>query len=244
MPVGSKFPPDVYTLMDMTGQDLQCKHVWHAGGEEIVKWCEHIQKYIQDGSDAATLSLGSNVSVPVFPTQDIWCLIHISTLGVGASGKMTLEYTPDIGRKFSISLGLWNPGEGRSSMRAVIVDYLLGECDPNENFKEEGIRTRCPSSTHGLREARQMSENGRDLSWKWACLWNIVMEKACTPCIQLAAGVDDGISTAGKDFNNRPAGLPARNVQDLHVNEMIGMDKDGRYWYRNKYGGMTTSRES
>lgn len=160
----------------------------------ITNWCEHIQRYIESGEDAVMLHADQHIQVPIFPTADIFgeVWIGLDEYGTG-SAIMSLNFTPDIGRPYSVKLGFWNPGEGMASIRAVIIDFVRSRTDPSEQLNQVGpIKTKCPSTIHSLREARVMEERAsRSLSWKWQCLWNMVMEKACTPCMEASSGGTD-----------------------------------------------------
>lgn len=176
--------------MRMRNGLLQCGHPLHE--PKILDWCDHISRYISSGQDTDMLHTGMRIQVPIFPTQSIFASVSISDEVVGTSALMEMEYTPDIGKDVKIPLGFWNPGEGMLSIRFVILDYLLSKVDPNESFEKGSIRTKCPNGAHSMKSARIMSERSRgNAQWKWGCLWNIVMEKACTPCVEESSGVSD-----------------------------------------------------
>jgi hypothetical protein len=158
-----------------------------------VDWCEHIQRMIELGEDAYKYKLGDRlVKVPILPSAGIWATVVIDKEPVVAnSAMMHMEYQPDIGNLRKIELGLWNPGEGMRSMRTVIVDWIKSRLDPEENVTSEPFKTRCPNNAHSLRSSRIMSEKANDPGWKWTCLWNIVMERACTPCLEESQGGSD-----------------------------------------------------
>lgn len=157
-----------------------------------VPWCEHIRSCISSGDDAEMYHLGMKLSVPIFPSNDIWVLVVVDAEPVVArSALMTMEYTPDFGSTKKIPLGLWNPGEGASSMRTCIVDYIQSKLAQGERLTSGAFMTRCPNQSHSIRASRVMEERCDDPGWKWSCLWNMVMEGACTPCLQLANGDDD-----------------------------------------------------
>jgi len=178
---------------------FECVHPVHNG--VVLLWCEHIQKYIFTGSDAEMIYAGQTLTVPIFPTVDIYADVHIGEAQYGPAAMLKLHYVPDIGKPFSVQLGLWNPGEGMLAIRSVIVDWLKGQLDPKENWEQgKRIVSKCPSSTHGVREARLVIQRSeQDLGWKLRCLWEMVMEKACTPCIELAEqssgnfGIDESV---------------------------------------------------
>lgn len=179
-------PADVigYCLFDEP--DWFCENPEHQKSPPIVevRWCEHIQELTESGSDAIMYGLGTKLSVPVFPSNDMFALVKIDTEPVVAqSALMKMEHQPDIGNLKTIELGIWNPGEGMRSIRTVIVDYIKSKLDPHENMTEGPFKTRCPNGAHSVRSSRIMDENCNKPGWKWACLWNIVMERACTPCL-------------------------------------------------------------
>lgn len=167
-------------------------------------WCQHIKEIIDNGADAEMYHLGLKLSVPIFPSNDIWVLITIDSEPVVArSALMTMEYTPDIGLTKKIPLGLWNPGEGAWSMRTCVVDYIKSKLAPGESLTGGPFKTKCPNGSHPLSASRIMDEKCEDPGWKWQCLWNIVMEGACSPCLGVAVGntpddnfgIDDSVIT-------------------------------------------------
>lgn len=174
--------------MSMKAGALRCgQH-----GEPGRDWCDHISRYVQSDQDSEMIHTGLTLQVPIFPTQDIFASVRIGDQVVGGSALMELEYTPDIGKAVKIQLGFWNPGEGMRSIRFVIIDYLLSKVDPNETFEKGPIKTKCPNGAHSMKSARIMShKSDANVQWKWKCLWNIVMEKACTPCVEESSGVSD-----------------------------------------------------
>lgn len=185
------------------GGELICRNSIHQNEH---RWCEHLQRTVQAGADADLLHADQHIIVPIFPTADIFVEVWIGIDIGNGSGIMSMNYTPDIGRPYSVSLGFWNPGEGMGVIRGVILDFLRSKLDPAETFDAfTPIKTRCPSSIHGMKASRIMAEKSSDMRWKWQCLWNIVMEKACTPCIEESSGtsgdnfgIDDSVVAANK----------------------------------------------
>lgn len=159
--------------------------------ERMLEWCDHIQSFILKTEDASLLKCNSHYVVPVFPSVEIFAEVYIGEdLGNG-SALMSLNYTPDIGKPYSVRLGVWNPGEGMMSIRSVILDYVRSNLDPLESITSGPLMTACPSQgTHGLRETEECNKPFRPVGWKAKCLWNIVMEKACSACMELS--YDDG----------------------------------------------------
>lgn len=162
---------------------------FRCGLDNDADWCEHIERMMKAGADAVMLHTDLHIAVPIFPTQKIFGDVWIGVDVGNGSAIMSLNYTPDIGRPYSVRLGFWNPGEGMASIRAVILDYLYSKLDPEESVTSVGpIKTKCPATVHGLPEMKAMNEKCGDPLWRWGCLWNIVMEKACTPCIEASSG--------------------------------------------------------
>jgi hypothetical protein len=177
--------------MDIEGF-LQCVDPDHQGERN---WCGHLKAYIESGKDAAILHPDSHIQVPIYPKADIFGYVWIGVDTGDGSALMSLNFTPDIGKPYSVQLGFWNPGEGMISIREVILDYIRSRTHPDENFGAgfTPIKTSCPASTHGVHESKIVAEkSAENLQWKWQCLWNMVMEKACTPCLELTAGAGDG----------------------------------------------------
>ena len=155
-------------------------------------WCDHIKEMIENGKDADEYHLGSRLQVPIFPSNDIWAPVVIGSEPVVArSGMIHMEYQPDIGNVVNVQLGLWNPGEGMMSMRTVIRDYIQSRIHPDENLTSGSFKTTCPNGAHSIKSSTIMDAKCDEPGWKWQCLWNMVMEKACTPCIVATSGVSD-----------------------------------------------------
>jgi hypothetical protein len=180
-----------YPWLTLDNGNWKCEHVVHQDPvpPQPLLWCEHIKECIDEGDDAEMYHLGLKLSVPIFPSNEIWAMVVIDTEPVVArSAMMTMEYTPDFGSTKKIPLGLWNPGEGASSMRTCIVDYIKSKLAPGERLTNGAFMTRCSNNSHSLKSSRLMEENCDQPGWKWQCLWNMVMEGACTPCLGLANG--------------------------------------------------------
>jgi hypothetical protein len=154
--------------------------------DEPVQWCMHVKDAIHNGFDAEFLHPGITVNVPVMPESMIWVEVHIEPqeLAPGVA-PMQMLYKPEFGNLKKIDIGLWNTGEGLWVMRTCIVDYIRAKIDPDEKVtKAVPIVTPCPSSTHNLAARRWMANISVNTAEKWTCLWNIVMEGACTFCVK------------------------------------------------------------
>lgn len=159
-------------------------------------WCDNLAEVLEHGDDAILISSAERVNVPIAPLADIWAVVYIDGGTELANGAcmMYLEYQPDLGRQRSEYLGYWNPGEGRDAMKRVIVDWWKAQLDPAESWADGSIMTKCPASVHGLKQSKQLQKitSGNE---RLKCLWNIVMERACTPCI---------VDTGNPDQNQLP----------------------------------------
>lgn len=184
---------------------IVCTEV-HEGHDPGHMWCSRIQKAINEAVDGELIQPGDNLVIPIFPSQDIWVQVLIDEDTIGKSALMDMRYTPDLGREVIVQLGFWNPGEGRKSIRSVILDYIKSRVDPKQEFKANApIVTKCPNGAHSLKAARILKEQ-HTLQWNWQCLWHIVMEKACTPCIEeTAAYSDDNFGLGGVETDTKPA---------------------------------------
>lgn len=158
-------------------------------------WCSHIKSFIVNGEDKLNEdAFGAVILVPVFPVNGTWVEVEISDERLGNSAAMTMLYVTDFGQQKSIPLGYWNQGEGRFSIRTVILDWLKGQIDPRDDNNSPVIRyTSCPAgAVHNFQNQKRIEKN-RSVEWKWNCLWNIVMEKACTPCREDSSGIEDNL---------------------------------------------------
>jgi len=158
-----------------------------------VKWCEHIAEVLKAGKDADFMEPSMKYQVPVFPSTDTFATVVIGDPIQNGSALMWMEFTPDVGKPFKVGLGFWNPGEGLYSIRGVITDWLRSQIDPRDDFLPGPIKTKCPAkSLHSMKHARFMQEMSDNQQWKVECLWNIVMEKACTVCLNMSDPDDGG----------------------------------------------------
>jgi hypothetical protein len=175
----------------------------HVVSHPEVTWCQHVKDAIQSGEDSVFIRSDRTYIIPIFPTHNIYVQVEIGRPIYGNSALMNMSYQPDIGTKRTVPLGLWNPGEGMGSMRTVIMDYLRANIHPDEDLKPdenkmvEPIKTPCPDNGHALPQQTLMKRRSTSLAWKWLCLWNIVMERACTPCIDYANSDDNAKDNFG-----------------------------------------------
>lgn len=107
-------------------------HLKKDPGDEIVgMWCEHIERVITEGNDAALYgeeyAVGNfasrSVVVPLRPTQAFWVRVQVGeiyddqpfcSLSIPARGQATM-------------LGYITDGDGRLVMRQMVIAYLRGK---------------------------------------------------------------------------------------------------------------------
>lgn len=193
----------------------------HPIGEEA-SWCHHLRDWFSTGEDAEHLHPGMHLVVPVIPTEGIYTQVSIADGADEFSGScmLKLQHTNDFGKIKEVHLGFWNPGEGLLVIREVILDYIRANVDPREQFTgTSSLFTKCPNSAHSLKGSRIISENQHKASWRCACLWNIVMEGACTPCVNGDReavtgnfGVDSSVASSGRPWAGGGAGGSASAV--------------------------------
>lgn len=176
---------------------LKCDEVLpHGPG---ATWCEHLQELVKTGNDADAILPGMTLWVPIFPTADIFAQVKIDSDMIGNSALMKMHHQPEFGQSVQLNLGFWNPGEGMNSIRLVVLDYLKSRLDPAETFDEGAIKTKCPSNIHGMQQRKELALIANNKREKWICLWSIVMENACLPCVRLSdpdAGLIDPNDTS------------------------------------------------
>lgn len=167
-------------------------------------WCSHLDHEISAGGDAKLINADMQLNVPIIPTRDVFAFVRIEKPLVGESALMSLEYAPEIGSPYRVSLGFWNPGEGCLSIRGVIIDYMKSKIHPDEKIGGGLFLTKCPEFSHKIKSSRIMEENCDNSLWKWNCLWNMVMEKACTPCMNEGALSSDNFGLGGVSAPSAP----------------------------------------
>jgi len=176
-----------------------CRDIQTDPNAEPVKWCVHVKEQVAYSLDAEYWHPGMRVIVPIMPDTGIWVEVHIDDeILQGGIARMEMQYQPDFGNLKKVDLGFWNPGEGLWVMRTCIVDYVKSKLDPRDEVTKVGpIKTPCPSTaTHNLEAMRWTASIQNDVAAKWKCFWNIVMENACTFCVQKStdpnhSGLDD-----------------------------------------------------
>lgn len=197
-------PRGVFRVEESSGV-IHCLSTTHDGGDST--WCVHIRDLIKSGEDAAGVTAGHAIRVPVFPTMGVWVEVEVGDFLIPEiAAPMRMHYTPDFGSNLVVDLGLWTKGDGRWAMRSVILDYIRSKVDPNEMLGSAPIITRCPASMHGFSQELKLKAPVSP-DWKWACLWSIVMEKACLPCIEQSSDPDsddDNNGLSGLQNNNPP----------------------------------------
>lgn len=188
-------------------------------------WCEHLAS-IEDGPEGI-LRAGMRLSVPIFPDVNVDADVHIGPVKWGDMAPVEMNFVPDIGRPYSVDLGVFAPGDGVGTLRECIIEHMAARIDPRdmrpiaEIMKKDGaLFTKCPVGSHGVREVSESilqwkTQNGI-LRW----LWDVVFEKACTPCINALGGGSDpdnfGINPEdmgaalprGGGGRNTPSGTP------------------------------------
>jgi len=170
-------------------------------------WCHHIKELVLKNEDAHLIHQRMHIFVPLFVEAAVWPEVQIhEELEPGGPARMTLKHSDSFNQEVKYPLGLWNPGEGLRSIRAVILDFLLSNLHPDEDMFSAEVKTQCPSSTHDFKARQKMSLN-TSKAWKQGCVWNIVMEKACTTCVEDSLSSDPDSGDEGK-VNPQPSGLP------------------------------------
>lgn len=180
------------TTITLTQGQWRCWHSSHklTGSTVGFAWCDHIQRFISKAEDAADYTPGQTLVVPIVPSCGVYAEVLLGNSDeFGGAQFMTLRYTDDFGKVTNIDLGFWNPGEGMAAIRGVILDFIKSRVDPDESHAQhEKLRTKCPNKAHSLKASRIVMEKEHDAAWRWACLWSIVMEGACIPCVEASAG--------------------------------------------------------
>lgn len=170
---------------------------------DSISWCHHLAHVISEGLDASDIEPGSKLMVPIFPKQHIWIQVEIEHESYGPAHKMSFTYLPDYGNEIVVQLGFWCPGEGRLSIRSVILEWLKGQVSPADVDDEFKIHIKCPSTIHNVHAQNKM-DNNKSPEWKWKCIWYIVLEKACTTCIEWSFTDPDDVFNGLGDVSEKP----------------------------------------
>jgi hypothetical protein len=154
--------------------------------------CPAIEEVISQGMDAQWIIAGMDIVLSVFP-GDPYSLTSVKIDQHPYAGevyKMKVQHTRDVGGTTTLNVGVWMPGEGRKSIRASIQQAIALCLDPRDVLNRENkIYTRCPNPAHGLREDRLMKQQlNPKTTYKSICLFNMVLEKMCTECLNNIQG--------------------------------------------------------
>lgn len=180
---------------------------------DIENWCGHLREHVEKSKDSDEIVhrvIGQNVNpvsviVPVFPQFGLSLPVWISIRGnlYYITGKYQREFrnTED-----EYNLGLWNPGEGRYSIRSVILD-LIKTMAPistrvSNSWDHKKFSDACTSPTHGFRSQRElMNFEFKDPETYTRQIWSLFFEKICTPCID--AALDNSSYLNDPDLNSK-----------------------------------------
>ena len=131
---------------------------------------------------------GLNVLIPMFPTYNLFTKVSIAEESYPGVALMEMNHEPEFGVSQRIALGFWNEGEGRLSIRKVIIDWLKAQYP----HAHRGV-LRCPATTHTFQQVNSLASmlDADPSGAFWPNAWAMKMEEACIPCIRLAASTED-----------------------------------------------------
>lgn len=189
-PVWALKIPYIYIDPISSGQ-FYCRETAHARTEQA--WCRHLEKMFMEGKDVAYIETGMSLQIPIKPVQDLFVMVTIGEPFPEFKGaaSMVMSWTPDIGNPIRVNLGFYNPGDNCWAIRSIIMDWLRSQLHPEESFKAGPIKSKCPNKLHGMAENAEFEKMCHNANWKFHCLWNIVLEKACTPCMQASGSFNN-----------------------------------------------------
>lgn len=129
-----------------------------------------------------------HVIVPMFPTYNLFTTVHIAEESYPGAALMEINHEPEFGVSQRIALGFWNEGEGRLSMRKVIIDWLKAQYP----HAHRGV-LQCPATTHTFQQVNSLANmlDADPTGAFWPNAWAMKMEEACIPCILLGASAGD-----------------------------------------------------
>lgn len=146
-------------------------------------WCGEIEKACRDGvdldwyfKDNISPNNGHNfqIMVPMIPTQNLWTEVDCEQIKLPgdtwALQCCALEL-PDIE-----DVGMIMAGEGRLTLRSLILDQFWGTINPDE--------LKCEAGSHGYKQSMRLQQHKKEGGSNWTAeLWAMFVEQKCLSCI-------------------------------------------------------------
>lgn len=178
-PRGSWAKP--YGLFALTaGGYVQCEHCMD---DELR--CNHVMQYLSSGDDAEmiwqhapTWDMSAprwQLNVPVFPSSGQYTFVYLTKTET-TFPRYRVEWLDERPKKAGRPhfLAYLNPGEGRNTIRKLLVEYMLGD--------REFVGRECTAAHHSVVAEQEWQRKLRLQNAILADLWHVYIHGWCIHC--------------------------------------------------------------
>lgn len=148
-------------------------------------WCDHIEEYVRNFEDADLIwdqhPEAQTIEVPIVPTANVWQEAGLDPPPDGKKNYHLTIYWESMDKKKQLFkeqafIGFVHPGEGRFTIREMILDWFIGQMHTL-------LSESCDAPGHGYHEevrwVDDMRDENRALVQKWT-LWSTGKCLGCT----------------------------------------------------------------
>ncbi len=139
-------------------------------------WCLHVEQVVKDGEDADPIwdayPNTQRIEVPIIPTSNLWAPVLLMQPTDAKAKMYKLDYQFDL-TTWS-NMGFIHPGEGRSILRSMILEWFTGT--QADDAKE------CESAGHGYHQTLKYEADMKHPALKIAQQWSIWATGRCIGC--------------------------------------------------------------
>jgi hypothetical protein len=172
------------------GNNVGHQYTYHANGSITCRacgtamWCDHLEEAAWKNWDCLffpsmdSTSLSFPLMIPMFPSADMWTTVLVfkvdgrdiwQIMWLASPTSISLDPASSAPPVFVCFL---NPGEGRSTIRSVLIELMWGD----------GNRTReCKASHHGMLAQKHWTDHKDTNLWTQEC-WSVYTSNWCLWC--------------------------------------------------------------
>lgn len=153
--------------------------------EDGTYWCPHVEKACRDGVDLewyfkdhfmpAGNADNFQIMVPMIPTQNLW--VEVDCVKVVLPGDTWVLDCGAIELMDINDLGMLSAGEGRLTLRSMILDQFWANIDTEH--------LACQATSHKYGQAMALKKHKEEGGSNWTAeLWAMYVEHKCLSCIE------------------------------------------------------------